>query len=79
MENHVCLLKKSLYGLKQSPRQWYKRFDIFMLDNGFSQSAYDSCVYYKKLPDGSFVYLLLYMDDMLIAAKSMLDIGLLKK
>ena len=34
-ENKVCLLKRSLYGLKQSPRQWYKRFDTFIMENGF--------------------------------------------
>ena len=68
-EDYVCLLKKSLYGLKQSPRQWYKRFDSFMTSHDFKRSSFDSCVYFKKNSDGSFVYLLLYVDDMLIAIK----------
>ncbi|KAG8488863.1 hypothetical protein CXB51_016741 [Gossypium anomalum] len=59
----------SLYSLKQSPRQWYKRFDSFMTSHDFKRSSFDSCVYFKKNNDGSFVYLLLYVDDMLIAAK----------
>uniref|UniRef100_A0A803N762 Reverse transcriptase Ty1/copia-type domain-containing protein n=1 Tax=Chenopodium quinoa TaxID=63459 RepID=A0A803N762_CHEQI len=48
-ENQVCRLRKSLYGLEQSPRQWYKRFDSFMLKQGFSRSSYDCCVYIRKL------------------------------
>ncbi|KAG8497793.1 hypothetical protein CXB51_007423 [Gossypium anomalum] len=68
-EDYVCLLRKSLYGLKQSPRQWYKRFDSFMASHDFKRSSLDSCVYFKKNSNGSFVYLLLYVDDMLIAVK----------
>ena len=78
-ESHVCLLKKSLYGLKQSPRQWYKRFDAFMLGIGYHRSSYDSCCYYKKLTEGDLVYLLLYVDDMLIAAKHIDEITALKQ
>jgi hypothetical protein len=68
-ENFVCKLKKSLYSLKQSPRQWYKKFDSFMIANGFKRSLYDSCVYIKFI-DRSPIYLLLYVDDMLNGAKS---------
>ena len=78
-EDHVCLLKKSLYGLKQSPRQWYKRFYQFMLGHGFSRSDYDSCVYMKKVSDGSLVYLLLYVDDMLVVAKDMFEVKKVKE
>lgn len=50
-----------------------------MIQNIFSQRAYDSSVYYKKLEDGSFVYLLLYMDDKFITAKSISQIIYLEK
>ena len=56
--NWVCKLKKSLYGLKQSPRQWYKRFDSFMLSHGFNRSTKDACVYFKHLKNNNWVYLL---------------------
>nr|GMD10698.1 Retrovirus-related Pol polyprotein from transposon TNT 1-94 [Ipomoea batatas] len=42
-----------------------------MLGQGFSRSQYDSCVYFKEFSNGSFVYLLLYVDDMLIASPNM--------
>ena len=41
----VCKLKKSLYGLKQSPRMWYKKFDTYMPGLGFTRSKEDHCVY----------------------------------
>lgn len=69
-EDYVCKLQKSLYGLKQSPRLWYKRFDQFITGIGFKRSSFDACVYIKN-NYGLYTYLLLYMDDMLIAAKSM--------
>lgn len=77
-ESQVCRLRKSLYGLKQSPRQWYKRFDSFMIKQGFSRSSYDSCVYIQKLHGGDYIYLLLYVDDMLIASKGKVEIDKLK-
>src|SRR4051812_10294751 len=77
-ENLVCKLKKSLYGLKQSPRQWYKRFDAYMIRIGYRRCEYDCCVYTRVLDDGSSIFLLLYVDDMLIAARSMKEINKLK-
>ena len=77
-DNYVCKLKKPLYGLKQSPRKWYKRFDSFILLHGFKRSEYDTCVYIKII-DGSHIYLLLYVVDMFIAAKSRVEITTLKK
>ena len=69
-ENWACKLNKSLYGLKQSPRQRYKRFDQFMIGQNYTRSSFDHCVYFRKLQDGSFIYLLLYVNDMLIASRN---------
>lgn len=77
-ENLVCKLKKSLYGLKQAPRQWYKKFDGFMHKNGFTRCEMDHCCYIKNL-DESYIILLLYVDDMLIAGSSINEINLVKQ
>lgn len=44
----VCRLKKSLYGLKQSPRCWNNKFHSFMEKNGFTRSTADPCIYIRQ-------------------------------
>jgi hypothetical protein len=78
-ENLVCRLKKILYGLKQAPRLWYLNFDRFMTEQVYSRCHSDHCVYFKKLENGSYIILLLYVDDMLIAGSNMQDINVFKK
>jgi hypothetical protein len=58
-------MKKSLYGLKQSPRMWYQKFDTYMLGLGFTRSKADHYVYFK-LGGDRIIYLVLYVDDMLL-------------
>ena len=67
--NHVCLLKKSLYGLKQVPRAWYQRFADFVATIGFSHSKSDHSLFiYKNGSDTA--YILLYVDDIILTASS---------
>lgn len=77
-EHLYCRLKRSLYGLKQAPRQWYLKFDSFMTQQHFIRCDSDPCVYYKKLPHGEFVILLLYV-DMLVAGNSVRIVHELKQ
>ncbi|XP_027181818.1 uncharacterized protein LOC113780204 [Coffea eugenioides] len=74
MKNLVCHLKKSLYGLKQASRQWYKKFDSFMIDHGCHRTTFDHCVYVKNFSNGDFVILLLYVDDILIVGRDTIKI-----
>ncbi|RVW35907.1 Retrovirus-related Pol polyprotein from transposon TNT 1-94 [Vitis vinifera] len=77
-ENLVCKLRKSLYGLKQAPKQWYKKFDNFMHRIGFKRCEADHYCYVKYF-DNSYIILLLYVDDMLIAGFDIEKINNLKK
>ncbi|WVY92910.1 hypothetical protein V8G54_031998 [Vigna mungo] len=74
VDDRVCLLQKSLYGLKQSPRQWYMKFDDFLIKLNFKRCNYDDCVYTLN-HDGEMLYLLLYVDDILIASSDRGMIG----
>ena len=78
-EKLVCRLKKSLYGLKQAPRQWYLKFDKFMSEQGYTRCHSNHCVYLKRKNDGSYIILLLYVDDMLVAGSNMQEINVLKR
>jgi len=48
-KNKVCRLKKSLYGRKQAPKQWYEKFDSSLVQNNFVGNLSDSCVYSKRI------------------------------
>lgn len=67
-ENAVCLLKKSLYGLKQSARMWNIKIDGVLKRMGFRQAESDPCLYIRK-QGGKSAFVLIYVDDMLVVCQ----------
>ena len=63
--NKVCKLLRSIYGLKQASRSWNIRFNETIKEFGFSQNANEPCVY-KKVSGSVVLFLVLYVDDILI-------------
>jgi hypothetical protein len=68
-DNMVCILRKSLYGLKQMPKKWHEKFDRTLMSKGFVVNEADTCVYYRFV-GGKGVILCLYMDNILIFGTS---------
>lgn len=64
--NKVCLLKRSLYGLKQASHQWNQEVDTFLKSLGYKCTA-DTCLYVKRV-GSDIVFLLIYVDDIILAA-----------
>ena len=62
----VCKLHCSLYGLKQSPRVWFSRFSSVVQEFGMIQSAVDHSVFYHHSSTRKCIYLIVYVDDIVI-------------
>ena len=71
--NWVMRVHKSLYGLKQSGRNFYRKYDKKLSSMGFVRSRADSSIYLKMMPSGGKVMILLYVDDSLMSAKYIKD------
>ena len=67
-ENLVCKLKKSIYGLKQSPRCWNSVLDQFLKKIGFVQATSDPCLYIAS--EGELFLIAVYVDDIVLAGSS---------
>lgn len=61
----VCRLKKAMYGLKQSSREWNKKLDEKLKNYGLLRLLVDPCVYYK-ISKGSILIVAVYVDDFMI-------------
>ena len=64
-EHMVCKLKRSIYELKQASRLWNIRFDQAIKSFGFEQNLDEPCVY-KRHQDKVVMFLVLYVDDILL-------------
>jgi histone deacetylase 1/2 len=67
--NAVCLLSRSLYGLRQAPRAWFTRFAEHAISLGFRQCRSDSSLFVYG-QGTSMAYLLLYVDDIILSAST---------
>jgi hypothetical protein len=69
LQDHVCKLKRSLYGTKQAARQWNMRLHDHMKKHGFQRTDADHCVYVRN-QGKELIAIVIYVDDLIVMAKS---------
>ncbi|CAL8157474.1 unnamed protein product [Prunus armeniaca] len=77
-EGVVCKLRKSLYGLKQSPIAWFGRFATSMKKFGYVQSNSDHTLFLKR-HKGKLTALIIYVDDMIVVGNDQAEMQNLQK
>ena len=73
----VFRLRKSLYGLKQSPLLWFGKFSQAVEEFGIQKNKYDHSVFYKN-SSSVIILLVVYVDDIVITGSDSKDISSLK-
>ena len=63
----VCKLRKSLYGLKQSPHAWFNRFSKSLHYQEYTQANSDHMLFYKHRNE-KVTILIVYMDDIILTS-----------
>ncbi|XP_028548333.1 uncharacterized protein LOC114578907 [Dendrobium catenatum] len=67
--HYVCKLKKSIYGLKQSPRQWFQTLSTHLQSIGFVAGKADTSLFIRRKDDVQ-LYMVIYVDDILLTGNS---------
>ena len=75
----VCRLRRSLYGLKQSPRVWFDRFSSVVQEFGMLRNTADHSVFYHHNSSRQCIYLVVYVDDIVITGSDQGSIQNLKQ
>ena len=75
----VCKLRCFLYGLKQSPRAWFSRFNSVIQEFGMIQSTTRHSVFYHHTSTSQCIYLIVYVDDIVIIGNDQDGIQKLKQ
>jgi hypothetical protein len=78
--DHIWMLMKALYGMKQAGRVWNKTFNDALVNKfGFRRITNEQCLYVCSSPDGSFAMASIHVDDMFVIGSSEEELDHLQK
>ena len=77
-DHRVCKLQRSIYGLKQASQSWNHHFDEAIKLFNFIKNEEKLCVY-KRVSGSMIIFLVLYVDDILLIGNDILILTMIKR